>query len=614
MSGRASRRASRRAALAVLGLLAACGGGSGGGSTGPNPGTPAPPPGPPPVEVRASLDPRQLVFERQGLQVLQSSNYYPGVRTARGHALFLQSFPEHHVVRVNAFDWAAAASSGCRPGTRQVDGTAVPDYTPCLAEFDKVLQQAKPYLDDLTRRNSTQVLMVDIFRTPAWLSRSGDRRPGCGGGVLAHAHRPADYRAWQQLLDLAVRFFSQYDGAVGINPRVATRIHYQFWNEPDLPCNWQEDTAAFLELYEQTAAHLRARHPGARIGGPGTEAWAGRIAADGAARPRNLAFELVDFARQRGLPLDFVSWHYFSADYRGQLVDGVAAYRAFLASRGIAEADLPLIVNEWLPQDGPPTGLHRYLATDAANALLAFFETRIAQGGVPWQDYGPAKGDAWGIVAFNEAGTAAGNEEGLADAAKKPIYHVVEFFDRLARTSQGLHAAREDIVLDGAAHGGTTPFKVGERALLVAREAEAGCYRIAAWNRLASPEQGAVAYLLAQGLTLAQLQQAYGTEPQALLERLVAAVRAGTAFDATWSAAFRQAQAVERWLADMRDRREFAYTLALDGWDRASVSEARSIGRDGVFIQDKPMRIEAGSGLRFSVKPEELVHAKLCPG
>jgi hypothetical protein len=601
-------RARRGALLSALVLLASCGG----GGTPPTTSTPtAPPASAPAVEVRSSLDLRSLAFEKRGLSVLQSSNYYPGIRSPRGHELYLQTFPEHHIVRVNAFDWAAVASSGCQPGTKAgAGGVAQPDYAPCLAQFERVLQQSRGYLDDLTRRNSTAVLMVDIFRTPTWLSRSRDMRPACGGGVLAHGYRPADDHVWQQLLDIAVRFFSSYDGATGINRQVATRVHYQFWNEPDLACNWQEDTAAFLALYAQTATYLRARHPASRIGGPGTEAWAGRIATGGAPRPQNLVFELADFARARQLPLDFLSWHDFSADYRGQLVDGVAAYRAFLAARGIAEADLPLIVNEWLPQDGPPTGLTRYLATDAANALLAFFETNIAQGGVPWQDYGPAKSDAWGIVAFNESG----NEDGLADAAKKPIFHVVEFFDRLSRSSQGLHSSREDILLDAATYGGSAPFKVGERALLVSREAEAGCYRIAAWNRLASPEQGSVAYLLAQGITLDELQRAYGSAPQALLDRAVAAIRAGAAFDPKWTAAFRQAQAVERWLAEMRDRREFAYSIALAGFSQPAVTEARSIGRDGVFIQDKAMAVGADARLAFSLKPEELVHARLCGG
>lgn len=595
-------RLSKRLWLGCFSLLSACGG----VWSAPALATP-PPAAQAPEEVRATLDLRSLVFKSEGLRALQASNYYPGVRTARGHALFLQAFPEHHVVRVNAFDWAAAASSGCVPGLTRAFRF---DYARCIAQFEDVLKQSKPYLDDLMRRNSTQVLMVDIFRTPAWLSRSRDLRTACGGGVLAHAHRPANYQVWKQLLDVTAHFFRQYDGAVGINPDVATRIHYQFWNEPDLACNWQEDTAAFLELYAHTATHLRVAHPSARIGGPGTEAWDGRITRDGAQRPQNLAFDLADFARTRALPLDFLSWHYFSADYRGQLVDGVTAYRNFLASRGLAEASLPLVINEWLPQDGPPTGLHRYLAIDAANALLAMFEAGVsAQGGVPWQDYGPAKSDAWGIVAFNENG----NEEGLADATKKPIFHVVELFDQLARTSHGLHAARQDIHVPFAAAEGVPPFKVGERALVLARENTGACHRLAVWNRIASPEQGAIAYLLGQGVTPADLARAYGSDPQQMLFRLVEAIRAGTAFDPAWTAAFRQARTVEQWLGTLRDRREFAYSIALPGWKLPAVSEARSIGRDRLFVLDKPMAIHGTDPrLVFSVKPEELVHARLC--
>lgn len=594
----------RQTVLAFLLLLSACGGGSSPAKAPSETGQPAS------AElVSIDLDVRQMTFEKHGFRLLQSSNYYPGVRSGAGHALYVSTFPEHNVVRVNAFDWAAVASSGCVPGVSTAGGTLVRDYTACLAHFERVLKESKPYLDDLTRRNSTRILMVDIFRTPAWLSRSSDRRLACGGGVLANAHRPVDYQVWRQLLEIAVRFFRQYDGAVGVNPSVSTKIHYQFWNEPDLACNWQEDTAAFFELYEQTASHLRARHPGARVGGPGTESWGGRIPADGAARPRNLAFDLVDFARARALPLDFLSWHYFSADYRSQLVDGVAAYRAYLQDRGIAEADLPLIINEWLPQDGPPTGLHRYLAPDAANALLAFFETKIAaQGGVPWQDYGPARSDAWGIVAFNDGR----NEDGLADAQKKPIFHVVELFDLLSRTSQGLHVSRQDIVVDPSVFGGSTAFKVGERAFLVSREGPMGCYRLAGWNRIASPEQGAIAFLMAQGVSAADLQRVYGREPQAMLNSLIAAIRAGAAFEPRWSSAFRQAQIVERWLTDLRDKREFAYAISISNGSQPVISEARSIGRDGVFIQDKSMTFGPGPTLTLGLKPEEVVHARVC--
>ncbi len=597
--------------LAVLSaMLGACGGGS------PPPQQGAPSPAAPQsaqVPVKAEINPGAMRFEREGLRVWLSSNYYPGVRSEKGHALYVQSFPEHHVVRVNAFDWAVAASSACRPGTGPVGDAPLPDHSACMAQFKRVLEESRPYLDALTRSNSTHILMVDLFRTPTWLSRSADNRPACGGGVLAQAHRPADYDAWRRLLDIAVAFFKPYDGAVGAQKQVATKVYYQFWNEPDLACNWQEDTPAFLEFFEQTARHLKAVHPGAPIGGPGSQAWDARIAADGARRGQNLAFDLVDFAKARGLPLDFMAWHYFSADYRGQLLDGVAAYRAFLARRGIQETALPLIINEWLPQDGNPTGLHRYLAPDAANAMLAFFETKVAaQGGLPWQDYGQDRGDAWGIVAYS----GGGNAEGFTDAEKKPIFHVYEFFDRLARAGRGVQSSREDITLDAAAFGGAKPFKVGERALLVAQEQAEGCYRFAAWNRIARPEQGAAAYVLGQGVTLAELRQAYGADPETMLARLAGAIRAGQAFDARWTAVFHQAQAIDAWLTDMRDRREFAYTVALDGWRAPSVSQAKRVtsrraGAGGAFIQEKSMRMSGGS-LVFTLEPEEFAHAVLC--
>lgn len=557
----------------------------------------------PPIPVQARIDTTAAVSS-DALPILRSSNYYPGVRSPAGHELYLQSFPDHGIVRISAFDWAAVASSSCVPG----GSDAAPDYSACIAAFKAVLEQSKRYLDTLTKtRNATSILMVDIFRTPTWLSRSADTTPACGGGVLAQAWGPRDAAAWNQLLDLTVAHFKQYDSTLTSGLKTNTRVFYQFWNEPDLACNWQDDTPAFLALYENTARRLKQQHASAFVGGPGTMAWNGRITRDGASRTQNLAFDLVDHALSRSAPLDFVTWHYFSASYRAQLIDGANAYRSFITSRSRTQAQLPLIVNEWLPQEGNPVGLTRYLAPDAANALLAMFEAKVsAQGGVPWQDYGPLASDQWGLVA------APNNQAGWPDATKKPIYYVYEFFDQLARTSAGLSFSRENIVLSAQDYGGTAPLQIGERTLVVSKEKTAGCHRFAAWNRIAGPEQGSVSYV-ATKIPLADLQAVYGSDQVTMVTNILAAIRTGQQVPPQWTAVFQQAKRIQDWLTDTRDRREFAYAVSLSGWASSpAVSQAKGINRSGAaFFQDKPVSVN-GPTLTFATRPEELVYATLC--
>lgn len=581
----------------ILGLAwvaSACGSGD---------GDSAAPPDLPPIAVQAGID-TSATFSPDALPILRSSNYYPGVRSPAGHELYLQSFPDHGIVRINAFDWAAAASSACVPG----GSPASPDYSACIAAFKAVLEQSKPYLDTLTKtRNATSILMVDIFRTPTWLSRSADTTPACGGGVLAQAWGPRDAAVWNRLLDLTVAYFKQYDSTLSAGLKTNTRVFYQFWNEPDLACNWQDDTPAFLALYETTATRLKQQHPSAFVGGPGTMAWNGRITRDGPARTQNLAFDLIDHALARSAPLDFVTWHYFSTSYRAQLIDGANAYRSFIASRNRTQAQLPLIVNEWLPQEGNPVGLTRYLAPDAANALLAMVEAKVsAQGGVPWQDYGPLASDQWGLVA------APNNQAGWPDATKKPIYFVYEFFDQLARTSAGLSFSRENILLAAQDYGGTAPLQIGERTLLVSKEKTAGCYRFAAWNRITGPEQGSVSFV-ASKIPLAELQAVYGTDQVTMVTNLLAAIRTGQPVPTQWTATFQQARRIHDWLVDTRDRREFAYTLNLSGWAASpTLSQAKGINRAGAaFSQDKAVSVN-GSTLTFPARPEEVVYATLC--
>lgn len=528
---------------------------------------------------------KSALFSTMGLGVFESSNFYPGIRTNAGHQMFTQEFQSHNLIRVNAFDWAVVLSDGCIPA-------AADDYSNCVEAFKLALETSRGYLTDLTQSNKTKKLMVNIFRTPSWLSLAPDSTPACGGGNLGQSYRPKDVVVWQQLLKVTTDFMKEIE-----NGGQGATIYYEFWNEPDLACNWQEGTAEFLELYSQTMPFIKGQHPNAKVGGAGTVSWKGKVAKDEATKIQSLNFDLIKYAQDQSLPMDYVSFHYFSNDYQTDFVDGVKAYRIYQQQLGISVAQMPVLLSEWLPQKETPNGVNPSLAADAANLFLSLQQVNLeAQGGLPWQDYGTQPGEQWGIVDF-------------ANASKKPIFYVYKFFDNIARNSLGLYQQREDIGV--ALSDSSKKFKVGERALLFSKSKTSGCFQMALWNRVASASDASVSYLFGKGVTLQELQVAYGANPTVMLQLLIADIRKGQAFDSKWSAEFLQAQKIFSEVEELRVADAFLHTQNFLGFNKIKSAKAQSIALGNIPYQAKVVKVK-NNQLKFNLNSDEVMTADLC--
>lgn len=537
------------------------------------------------IQVSNDIQLKSAPFSTLGLGVYESSNYYPGARTSAGHQMFAQEFQTHNLIRVNAFDWAAVVSDGCVPA-------GINDYSNCIQAFKQGLESSRGYLTDLTQVNKTKKLMINIFRTPNWLSLNPDSTVACGGGNHGQSYRPKDYSVWQQLLKVTTDFMKEIEsGGQGVV------IYYEFWNEPDLACNWQEGTPEFLELYSQTMPFIKAQHPNAKVGGAGPVNWKGKIAKDGATKTQNLNFDLIKYVKDQSLVMDYVSFHYFSNNYQGDFVDGVKAYRIYQQQLGISTAQMPVLLTEWLPQNETPYGPNPSLAADAANLFLALQQVNLdTQGGLPWQDYGVEASEQWGIVGFE-------------NSSKKPIFYVYKFFDNIARTSLGLYQQREDISVDLT--GSSTKYKVGERALLFSKLKTAGCYQMALWNRVAKASDASIAYLFSKGITLEELQNAYGANNELMLQLLISNIRKGQAFDAKWNAEFLQAQQIFSAVEELRASEVFSHTQKFLGFDKFKSVKAQSIARGNTPYQAKVITVK-NNQLQFKLNSEEVMTADLC--
>ena len=145
-----------------------------------------------------------------------------------------------------------------------------------------------------------------------------------------YAFPPEDFEKWSDICVNIVRHYNE-----GWNDGFAWNIRYwEIWNEPDLAGNmWNAPLERYFELYALTAKKLKARFPGIRVGGP---AYAcsdpGRINA------------FLDACRAADAPLDFFSWHCYTAD-PAEIAAQPARMRALLDAKGFTGTELHL--NEW---------------------------------------------------------------------------------------------------------------------------------------------------------------------------------------------------------------------------------------------------------------------------
>lgn len=199
--------------------------------------------------------------------------------------------PTHALDRVNA----ALGGLGWVSGS----GPAVAELRPPLVRIDASLQaispdpdtfRIEPLLDEVAaaRAIGAEPLVI-LSYTPAWMSES--RAYGRDPTKIA----PADLDVWQRLVHRVVTTL-----ATAAQPAT----WFEAWNEPDVPIFWQDLPSTWVDTVERSARAVAQvqRETGIRLrfGGPATAV----------PDPVYLAPFLARF-RDRTLPLDFVSWHYY---------------------------------------------------------------------------------------------------------------------------------------------------------------------------------------------------------------------------------------------------------------------------------------------------------------
>ncbi len=143
---------------------------------------------------------------------------------------------------------------------------------------------------------------------------------------------PRDFKKWAVICEHIIRHYTE-GWANGFHYDIE---YWEIWNEPDLDPDdsthkrcWGGTEKEFFELYDIAATHLKRCFPHLKIGGP---ALAHRM--DWAER----------FLAQLKAPLDFFSWHSYSATPEA-IAERTRAVRALLDKHGCEKTES--ILNEW---------------------------------------------------------------------------------------------------------------------------------------------------------------------------------------------------------------------------------------------------------------------------
>ena len=150
-----------------------------------------------------------------------------------------------------------------------------------------------------------------------------------------HAHPPPDFAKWADVCLHVIRHYNE-GWAGGFRHGIR---HWEIWNEPDIAAPmWSGTSEQYFDLYETAARAIKSHDAELKVGGP---------AAAGPTGDFLRAF--VARCGDRGVPLDFCSWHTYAAD-PAALVRNAEAVRKLLDAHGFDNTESHL--NEWHYFDG----------------------------------------------------------------------------------------------------------------------------------------------------------------------------------------------------------------------------------------------------------------------
>ena len=200
-------------------------------------------------------------------------------------------------------------------------------------------------------------------------------------GVKRFVHPPANMEKWAAVSLGIIRHYNE-GWADGFRHNIR---YWEIWNEPEnRPTMWSGTDDDYLRLYRTAATAIKAQFPDLKVGSPALGASGSFV--NGEFRPTDFAVNFLAMCRTDNVPLNFFSWHCYTAD-PAELSARARAIRKLLDSNGFTETESHL--NEWnylpdndwgpIARSGTPTTRQRTYeamsgAPGAAFVAAAFLE------------------------------------------------------------------------------------------------------------------------------------------------------------------------------------------------------------------------------------------------
>ncbi len=206
------------------------------------------------------------------------------------------------------------------------------DITEVFPDFSANVNSPKSY--DFTNSDVVLLNMQKVGTKPFYrLGQSIEHQTKKYG-----IYPPKNYKKWAKICEHIIRHYNE-GWADGYHMGIE---YWEIWNEPDLddpddrwktdPRTWGGTQEQFNNLYVVTAKHLKKCFPDLKIGGPAF------------ANPRKYGPAFLDYAKEKGAPLDFFSHHmYHRKPWR--IVEDVNIIRKMLDEKGFEKTES--ILNEW---------------------------------------------------------------------------------------------------------------------------------------------------------------------------------------------------------------------------------------------------------------------------
>ena len=229
-------------------------------------------------------------------------------------------------------------------------------------------------------------------------------------------HPPRDPAKWAEICLGLIRHFNE-GWANGTSHGIR---YWEIWNEPEnRPAMWSGTDEDYFQLYRVTAGAIRKRYPDLKVGGPAIGA-SGQFV-NGEFRPTAFVTNFLALCRRESLPLDFFSWHCYTAD-PSELATRAHAIRRLLDAHGFRKTESHL--NEWnflpgstwepLARTSSPESRQAYHEAMAGARGAAFIAAALVElQDAPVDVCNLFHGELGGFGLFNEHGVPQKNYHAL---------------------------------------------------------------------------------------------------------------------------------------------------------------------------------------------------------